>query len=319
VDRGELANRRRSYFRAVLRAAELLTMAALAKRLGVSQSALTNIQNGNRSASPELVEKVRSLAPGVDGSECLAAEALEKLAEEFGGQPLSIGQRIIQDYNRRIEKLQGLEEDPQTNIEEIRLDFEALGKDDIFIYLSATKQPLEMWREAPVLRMSIARAIERGAFFLYLRPTQTFLRNAADKFEDIRAEFAKFKNEVLSNISKEKRAPDDKQRLLLIESDRNPLFALPDFKWELFLSDTFETPYKAAAGALVSSGLTPLKAGPNIRIRLSAVSTRRVLFEVVKTIIIENEGFASRDRLPVELLTRLKQSAQLAAGEAIGG
>jgi len=295
-------------------------MAALAKRLGVSQSTLTNIQNGNRSAGPELVEKIGRMAPGVDGSACLAAEAIEKLAEEFGGGRLSIGQRIIQDYNRRIEKLLGLDEDPRTNIEEIRLDFEALGEDDVFIYLSATKQPLEMDREAPELRMSIASAIERRAFFLYLRPTQTLLRKAAGNYwEDIPAEFAKFKDEVLSNISKEKRRPNDDQRLRLIETDRNPLFALPDFKWELFLSDTFETPYKAAAGALVSSGLTQHKAGPNIRIRLSTVSTRRILFEVVKTIVLENKRFASHDRLPVELLTRLKASAKSAAGEAIDG
>jgi transcriptional regulator with XRE-family HTH domain len=317
VDRAELEKRRRTYFGAVLRVAGFKTMAALAQRLGVSQSALTNIRNGNRSAGPALIEKIRSLAPGVDGSAYLAAEAIEKLAQESGGPPLSISQRITQDFNRRIEKLQGLEEDLDTNIKEIRLDFDAMGKDDVFIYLSATRRPLEMHPEVAVLKKSIASAIQRKASFLYLRPTRTYLRRNVRNFEDIPAEFALFKKEVLSNISNEESVQDDGQRLLLLETDRNPLFALPDFKWELFLSDTFETPYKAAAGALVSSGLTPLQEGPNIRIRLSAVTTRRILFEIAKTIYIENEGLPSDYRIPIELVTRLKDSAESAAGEAI--
>jgi hypothetical protein len=317
VDRAGLEERRRSYFAAVLHAARLKSMAALAKKLDVSQSALTNIQNGNRSAGPTLIEKIRRLAPRIEGSVWLAAEAIEILAEESAGQPLSIGQRIAQDYGDRVAGLQGLEEASGANIDGIRRNFDAMRRDDVFIYLSATRRPLEMHPEITVLRRSIANAIQRQAFFLYLRPTQTYLRNAHN-FEDIPAEFAVFKNEVLSYISNEESAQDKyRQRVLLIQTDRNPLFAPLDFKWELFLSDTFEAPYKAAAGALVSSGLTPLQGGPEIEIPLSAATTRRILFEVAKTIYIENKGLPFSDRVPAELVTRLKESAELAAGEAI--
>jgi transcriptional regulator with XRE-family HTH domain len=317
VDRAGLEERRRSYFAAVLHAARLKSMAALAKKLDVSQSALTNIQNGNRSAGPTLIEKIRRLAPRIEGSAWLAAEAIEILAEESAGQPLSIGQRIAQDYGDRVAGLQGLEEASGANIDGIRRNFDAMRRDDVFIYLSATRRPLEMHPEITVLRRSIANAIQRQAFFLYLRPTQTYLRNAHN-FEDIPAEFAVFKNEVLSYISNEESAQDKyRQRVLLIQTDRNPLFAPLDFKWELFLSDTFEAPYKAAAGALVSSGLTPLQGGPEIEIPLSAATTRRILFEVAKTIYIENKGLPFSDRVPAELVTRLKESAELAAGEAI--
>jgi hypothetical protein len=317
VDRAELIERRRSYFAAVLQAARMKTMAALAKKLGVSQSALTNIQNANRSAGPALVEKIRRLAPGVGGGEDLAAEAVDKLAEAPADQPLSTGQRIPLDYSGRIAKLQGVEEDPYANVEEVRRNFDAMNKDDVFIYLSATAQPLEMHPEDTVLKGAIASAIQRQAFFLYLRPTKIFLRNA-HIFEDIPAEFSIFKEEVLSGISNEKSVQNEyRQHLLLIETDRNPLFALPDFKWELFYSDTFDTPYKAAAGALVISGSSPLQEGPKIRVPLSAATTRRILFEMAKTIYIENEGLSFHDRVPVELVTRIKESAELAAGEAI--
>jgi transcriptional regulator with XRE-family HTH domain len=317
VDQTRLEERRRDYFRAVLHAARLKSMAALAKKLDVSQSALTNIQNGNRSAGPALIEKIKRLAPGVDGSAWLAAEAIEILAEESAGRPLSIGKRIAEDYGGRIAKLQGLQDAPDANIDGIRRDFDAMGKDDVFIYLSGTRPPLEMHREITVLRRSIANAIQRQAFFLYLRPTQTYLRKAHN-FEDIPAEFAVFKKEVLSIISNEESVQDEyRERLLLIQTDRNPLFALPDFKWELFLSNTFDTPYKAVAGALVASGRPPLEEGPEIPIPLSAATTRRILFELAKTIYLENGDLLFPDRVPVELVTRLKESAELAAGETI--
>jgi len=317
VDRAELEKRRRRYFSALLRAARLKTMAALAKELHVTQSTLTNIQSANRSASPALIEKIRLLAPGVDGFDDLSAEAIDKLAEETAGAHLSIGRRIAQDYGGRIQKLQGVVEDLESNIEEVRRNFDAMNKDDVFVYLSATTRPLEMHREDTVLKRSIANAIQRQAFFLYLRPTKTYLRNAHN-FEDIPAEFATFKNEILSNISDIESTQDKyRPRLLLIQTDNNPLFALSDFKWELFHSNTFDTPYKAAAGALVISGLTPLLEGPKVRIPLSAATTRRILFELAKTIYLANQDLPFSDRVPVELVTRLKESAELAAGQMI--
>jgi transcriptional regulator with XRE-family HTH domain len=52
-----------------MRSAGLESMAALAKKLGVTQSPLTNIQSATRSASPELIEKIEQLAPKIeDGS-----------------------------------------------------------------------------------------------------------------------------------------------------------------------------------------------------------------------------------------------------------
>jgi transcriptional regulator with XRE-family HTH domain len=317
VDRAELKERRRSYFAAVLQAARAKTMAALAKELEVSQSTLANIRNGKRSAGPVLIEKIRRLAPGVGGFEDLVANAVEKLAEETAAPPLSIGQRLAEDYGRWILALGKLPQDPIANIKKICGDFDAMNKGDVFIYLSALVPPLEMNREIPELRTSIANAIKRQAFFLYLRPTQTYLRKAHN-FENISAEFAVFKNDVMSNISHETSVQDEyRQQLLLIETDRDFLFAFLDFKLELFLGDSIDTPYKAAAGALVSSGLKPTEKSPKIHVPLSATTTRRILFEVAKTIYLENDSLPISDRVPVELVARLKESAELAAGEAI--
>ena len=317
MDRAELTERRRRYFSAVLHAARLETMAALAKKLNVTQSTLTNIQSTNRSAGLELIEKIRRLAPRVEGAEILSAEALANLAEPTSDVHLSIGDRLAQGYGDRIQKLQGVEEDQDTNTEEIRRNFDAMDKDDVFIYLSAVTRPLEMDPNETKLKSSIANAIERQAFFLYLRPTKAYLQSAGD-FVDIPTQFTRFRIDVVSNISNMRSIQDKyRQRLVLIQTDANPLFAIPDFKWELFYSDKIDAPYKAAARALVVSGRPPNHLGPNIRIPLSVTTTKRVLFELAKTIYFANSSLEHADQVPVDIVTRLKESAELATGQKI--
>jgi hypothetical protein len=317
VDRAELTERRRRYFSAVLRAARLKTMAALAKELNVTQSTLTNIQSTNRSAGLELIEKIRRLAPRVDGAEILSAEALANLAEPTSEVRLSIGERLAQAYGERIHELQGVEEDEDTNTEEIRRNFDAMDKDDVFIYLSAVTRPLEMDPNETKLKKSIANAIQRQAFFVYLRPTKAYLQSAGD-FVDIPTQFSRFRTDVVSNISNTKSIQDKcRQRVILIQTDANPLFAVPDFKWELFYSDKIDAPYKAAARALVVSGRAPNHPGPRIRIPLSATTTKRVLFELAKTIYFGNASLEHPDQIPFDIITRLKESAEMATGQKI--
>jgi hypothetical protein len=192
-----------------------------------------------------------------------------------------------------------------------------LDKDDVFIYLSAVTRPLEMDPDETKLKRSIANAVQRQAFLLYLRPTKAYLQSAGN-FVDIAAEFASFQTDVLSNISNLKSIQDKyRQRLMLIQIDANPLFALPDFKWELFYSDKIDVPYKAAAGALVVSGAGLYHSGPHIRIPLSVTATKRVLFELTKTIYLANATLRNFDRIPLDIVTRLKDSAEFATGQKI--
>jgi transcriptional regulator with XRE-family HTH domain len=318
VDRDELMKQRGRYFRTILRAARLNTMAALAAKLEVSPSTLANIRSAKRSAGPELIEKIKQLAPRVGDAQILSAEAVDNLAEPTPEARLSIAQRLAQDYGGQIQKLQELrvEEDPDTNIEEIRRNFDAMNKDDVFIYVSAITPPLEMDPNEIELKAAIANAIQRQAFFLYLTPTKKYLQEVGD-FVDISALFANFKREVMSNISDESIQDQCRQRLLLIQTDANSLFTLPNFKWELFHSNTFDVPYKAAAGALVVAGLAPNYIGPKVRIPLPVTATKQVLFEIARTICLANPNLPVSDQVPLDVVTRLKESAELAARKKI--
>jgi transcriptional regulator with XRE-family HTH domain len=318
VDRSELRERRRGYLLAVLRAAKLRSMAALAKKLNVAQSTLTNIQSASRSASPELIGKIRLLAPGLEGSGILSAEA-----ELSPGAPvnlvesdtrLHLGERLAQDYNERIQKLQGVEDAPDKDVRETARNFDAMDRGDVFIYLSAIMRPLEMDPEEILLKKSIAHAIQRHAFFLYVRPTKAYLKTVGN-FVDIRAEFAGFREQVFNFISNDRTS--FLKQLLLIQTDENPLFAAADFKWELFYSDRINAPYKAAAGALVASGVDPTHHGPRIRIPLSVTSTKRILFEIAKTICMVNPELQHSEQVPFDIVSRLKESAELATGQKV--
>jgi len=148
-------------------------------------------------------------------------------------------------------------------------------------------------------------------------PPKVYLQSAG-YFVDIPAEFASFQTHVLRTVSNMKSIQDKyRQRLMLIQTDANPLFALPDFKWELFYSDKIDAPYKTAARALVVSGRGPYHPGPHIRIPLSVTATKRVLFELAKTIYFANATLRHSDQVPFDIVTRLKESAELATGQKI--
>jgi hypothetical protein len=69
-------------------------------------------------------------------------------------------------------------------------------------------------------------------------------------------------------------------------------------------------PHKALAGALIAAGN-----GPNFRVPLSSSSTKRILFEVAKTLRAANAGLPDEDRVPDELINRLKESAERATNQ----
>jgi hypothetical protein len=305
VGQNELKDRRIEYLRAVKSTMRLTTMAALAKELGVKPSTLANIQSVTRSASPELIKKIGKLAPQAGNANVLSAKAV--VAEPTSEARLSIGERIDQDNRELIRKLRGVEEDSDTNIEGIRCTFDAMDKGDVFVYLSAATLPLEMGLYDTKLKEAIANAIQREAFFVYLTPTTERLQSM-DAFVDFPALFASFKRKVISNISSIESVQNKcRQRLLHIQTDTNPLFALPDSKWELFLSDKLNTPYKAAARALVVSGLASM--GPSVRIPLSDPSTKRFIIEIAKT--VTNPGLTVSDQVPDGIVERLQESVRL--------
>ena len=305
----ELVERRRLYLRAVIRASGLASMAELAKKLEVTPSTLTNIRSANRSASPELIDKIKRLAPAVEDASILGAQAVANSLQAAAGEVTNVAERVGRTYREQAQKLQGLEEEA-ANIRDVADAFRAMDRGDVFVYLSATRRPLEMDPDEMTLKDAIANAIERGAFFLYLRPTRAFLRNVGN-FVDIEEEFDVFKKRVFSRL------PSNFTKLhwrnlLLIQVDGHPLFVVPDFKWELFYSDKIDRPHKALAGALVAAGN-----GPNFRIPLSSGATKRILFEVAKTLHTTNAGLRDQDKVPDELIARLTESAELATNQTI--
>jgi transcriptional regulator with XRE-family HTH domain len=324
ADRADLTESRRRYLRAVIGAAGIKTMAALAKRLRVTQSTLTNIQNGSRSASPDLIAKIRQLAPGVDGASILGAQAVAQLRQPAEPSRIWLGERLAQVQRERVQELQGLDatDEAHKNLREVAGNFDAMDKDDVFIYLSAIRRPLEMDPDETELKISIARAMLRHAYFIYIRPAKAYLKAVGD-FVDIRAEFEAFKAKVLSIISAHREtlstpAASFSKQLLLVQADEHPLFVAPDFKWELFYSERIDAPHRAVAGALVATSQGDhFGGGPNIRVFLSVMATKRVLFEVAKTLYVLNPTLDELDRVPVDIIRRLKDSAELATGEKI--
>lgn len=321
ADRDDLTESRRRYLRAVIGAAGLKTMAALAKRLRVTQSTLTNIQNGSRSASPDLIAKIRQLAPGVEGAAILGAQAIAELSQPTEPNRIRLGERLAQVQRERVQELQGINEDQRKNSREVTGNFDAMNDDDVFIYLSAIRRPLEMDPHETELKTSIAQAILRHAYFVYIRPTKSYLK-AIHHFVDIRAEFDVFKSKVLSIIASDPEAPSTpatsfSKQLLLIQADEHPLFVAPDFNWELFYSERIDAPHKAIAGALVATSQGDHFTGPNIRIFLSVMATKRVLYEVARTLCALNPTMSETERVPDDIIRRLKASAELATGERI--
>jgi hypothetical protein len=76
--------------------------------------------------------------------------------------------------------------------------------------------------------------------------------------------------------------------LLLVQADEQRMFVASDFKWELFYSERINVPHRAIAGALIATSHGDHLGGPNIRIFLSVMATKRVLFEVVRTLYAVN-------------------------------
>jgi transcriptional regulator with XRE-family HTH domain len=317
VDRTELKERRRTYLKAVAHAAGVESMAALAKELGVTQSTLTNILSAARSASPELIRRIEQLAPKVEDGSILGAQALPRGSVVDAEQPFNIGEQLKEAYRERLWELQSSEEMTSKNVREVARSFDSMGRDDVFIFISATEQPFEVNPNQTVLKQAILNAIRRKSFFIYLRPTKEYLRRL-DCFVDVESEFVHFKTTLFSSLSVGERK-SYANHLVLIQADDVPLFVVPDFKWDIFYSDSIDSPHKAFASALVAAGTDPSSSGAHIRVPLSADSTKRVLFEVAKAICEVNSGRRGRGKVPDQIIDRLVESVEQATKQKIKG
>jgi hypothetical protein len=310
VDRTELKERRRIYLRAVAHSSGLESMAALAKKLGVTQSTLTNILSAARSASPELIRKIEQLAPKIENGSILGAQALSRGADVDLEHPANLGERLMEAYGERLHELQSSEERASKNIRGVLRNFESMDSDDVFIFISATQQPFEMNPNEATLKPAILNAICRKAFFIYLRPTNEYLRRM-DYFVDIESEFASFKATLFSKLPE----PERKSyagHLVLLQADNVPLFVVPDFKWDIFYSDRIDAPHKSLASVGVAAGPDPNTSGAHIRVPLSAESTKRILLEIVRAIWQVNSGRRGGSKVPGKVIARLVESAEQA-------
>jgi transcriptional regulator with XRE-family HTH domain len=314
VDRTELSVRRKIYLRAVVRSAGLESMAALAKQLGITQSTLTNIQSATRSASRELIRKIERLAPKIEDGLILGAQALSRGEGVKVEQSHSIGERLKEANRERLQELQSSEERTSKNIREVAKSFDSMDSDDVFIFISATRQPFEMDPNETILKPAILNAIRRKSFFIYLRPTREYLKRL-DYFVDIESEFESFKATLFSGLSKEEKDAYA-SHLVLIQAEHVPLFVVPDFKWDIFYSDRIDVPQKALAGTAVAAG-DPSSSGADIRIPLSIASTKGVLFEAARAIWKVNSGRRGHGKVPNKVIARLVESAEQATKQKI--
>jgi transcriptional regulator with XRE-family HTH domain len=311
VDQTGLRERRRTYLRAVIRSAGLESVAALAKELGVTHSTLTNIQSAARSASPELIRKIEQLAPKIEDGSILGARALSRGSDANLEQLLNIGERLKEAYRERLQELQSFEEMTSKNIREVVRNFDSMGSDDVFIFVSATQQPFEMNPNETTLKSAILNAIRRKSFFIYLRPTKEHLKRL-DYFVDVELEFESFKATLFSGLSEAERK-SYAGHLVLIQAKNVPLFVVPDFKWDIYYSDLIDAPRNALASASVVAGTDPNSSGTYIRVPLSADATKHVLFEVVKAIRQRSSGRRGHGEVPSRVIARLVGSAKLVA------
>jgi hypothetical protein len=317
----ELRNIRRRVFKEVVEASGLKNRADLAKKLQVVQSTLTNIQNCRLSASPKLIKAIRELASDVPDIDSLAVNT-DSLIESTSDARLSIGERLNQYHRQRLETLREVQDDDQ-NIEDIRQNFDALNRDDVFVYISAKTPPLEMkqGQDKSKLKEAIAKAIQRQVFVLYLVPTENnpYVKdyiNYPSLFKDFKKEIREIVGATISDKSLQDQCI---QRLLLIQTDENVLFGLPNFKWNLFYSDTIDLPYRAKAGVLAAAALADK--GEDVvgtPTPLPDEETKTVLFEVARAVYLANLDLAGPDRVPLDIVERLKGSAEKAAGKIIG-
>jgi transcriptional regulator with XRE-family HTH domain len=315
VDRTELKERRKIYLKAVAHAAGLESMAALAKELGVTQSTLTNVLSTKRSASPELIRKIEQLAPKIEDGSILGAEALSRGTDVDPELPPNIGEQLKEAYRERLQELQSSEERTSKNIREVARNFDSMGSDDVFIFISATQQPFEMNPNETVLKRAILNAIRREAFFIYVRPTKEYL-DRLDYFVDIESEFANFKATLFSALPEEERK-SCATHLILVRADNIPLFVLPDCKWDIFHSQSIDTAHNALAGALFAAGTDPNGSGAHVRLPLSADSTKRILFEVVSAIWQANASRRGLGKVPRKVIARLVASVEQATKQKI--
>ena len=290
-----------------MRSAGLESMAALAKELGVTQSTLTNIQSATRSASPELIKKIERLAPKIEGGSILGAQALSRRADVNPEEPHGIGERLKEAYRERLQELQSSEERTSKNISEVAKSFDSMDSDDVFIFISATRQPFEMDPNETILKLAILNAIRRKSFFIYLRPTREYLKRL-DYFVDLESEFENFKATLFSGLSKEEKDAYA-SHLVLIQAEHVPLFVVPDFKWDIFYSDRIDVPQKALAGTAVAAG-DPSSSGADVRIPLSIASTKGVLLEAARAIWKVNSGRRGPGKVPNKVIARLVESAE---------
>jgi hypothetical protein len=67
----------------------------------------------------------------------------------------------------------------------------------------------------------------------------------------------------------------------------------------------------------VTAGTDPSSSGALVRVPLSADSTKRVLFEVVKAISQVNSGRRGHSKIPNRIIARLTESAERATKQKI--
>jgi hypothetical protein len=229
------------------------------------------------------------------------ATTVSRIKSNSSHQKIDIGQSLARAHNDKIKILARARERESDNIKGVAKNFENMSQDDIFVYVSDTTTPFEMRETDVKLKRIIANGILRGATFLYVRPTSNYMRRLGRNTE-IQSEFQNFLDKVLSYLAEDD-ANLPRNRLLLVQTDTMPFFSISGSKWDLFLSSKIGSPAGLRGDSLIPAGHS---SELEILLPQSAATATQLLSEVVQAADAVNQHVSEKQRIPSDVLVRLK-------------
>lgn len=159
--------------------------AEIADLMGIREGTLRNWLSNNRYPAGHLRELVRHVDPSIKlshfefeesaGAKRLPRRELRRLAEASvkEGDPTARWRQIFAALDDRVARVLRLDEDFG---QDVLILFRAMSAGDVFVYWSVDQYPYEATAEGTdTAALDVARAIERGATFIYLIPHEDLL------------------------------------------------------------------------------------------------------------------------------------------------
>jgi hypothetical protein len=214
----------------------------------------------------------------------------------------NIDRQLLQVTEKYINFVGKAHETEKDNIRGIADVFSNMDKGDIFVYVSGTTDPFEVRPEKnELLRPVIADALARGATFLYVRPTEKYLKDLGQPLHiDLAGEFDEFTAKILSHLPSA-HASFCQDRLRLIQTDKMSHFDVAGSKWDMFISDKIKAPNGLQGRGLIPAG--GIHGDKDLHFFQSHEMAKILIKEVVNTIHETNS--LNDDLIPYDVVSRL--------------